>query len=196
MKKLRILGGIVLMLTCQLGHTQTNVIKPDSLKITVGKSMINTSTFSQPYRLLRKDYHTLSVYITVEPGGPSVDQVDYNLFSLVDDSKKLRMRPVGMFNFKKEKRQYEKLSPINENYNDFPKFALKGYSDVEIPSYKVNVLGVKKKNTTASLKSMERMDVKNKRLSYYIDFPIPKDFTYGKLYYKDRVIGFTALKSN
>ncbi|MCK0131426.1 hypothetical protein MWU59_07905 [Flavobacteriaceae bacterium F08102] len=194
--KLNTLCIIAVMFITYTGYSQTHVIKPDSLKITVGKSILNTTTFSQPYRLLRKDYHTISVHITVESGSSSMDEVDFNLFSLVDDDKKLRIRAVGMFNFKKEKRQYEKLSPINENYNDFPKFALKGYTDVEIPTYKVNMLGVKKKNTTASLKSLERMEVKSKKLSYFLDFPITKTFTYGKIYYKDRIVGFTAVKTN
>jgi hypothetical protein len=39
------------------------------------------------------------------------------------------------------------------------------------------------------------MTIKSRKISYYIDFPVYETFTYGKVYYKDKPIGFAAVKN-
>lgn len=192
--KFKSLTIILFMLVMSTSFSQTNDIKPDSLKITIGRTILNHTNWKQNYRLTDKSLKTISIYISVFKGSKANDEVDFNLFSLVDETKNLRIRPVAMFNFRREKRKYASISPLNENYNDFPKFSMKGFKDFEIPTYKVNFLGVKKKNTNPTLKTLKRVTIGNKKITYFVDFPVPEGFTYAKLYYKNRPVGFAAIK--
>ena len=70
-----------------------------------------------------------------------------------------------------------------------------GFENFEAESYKTNFLGLKKKNTKASVKSLKKVTIKAKKTSYFLDFPAYDGFTYGKIYYKNKPIGFAAVKN-
>ena len=76
-----------------------------------------------------------------------------------------------------------------------PTTIIEGYENFEAQSYNTNFLGLKKKNSKASIKSLKKVTIKTKKTSYFIDFPVHEGFIYGKIYYKNKPIGFAAVKN-
>lgn len=173
---------------------ELNNIKKESFSFKVGKSTINKKLWQQTYRFKDKSLKTLSVKIIIKRNTTKKERLDFNLFALIDESKKLRIRPSGVYYPKRDKKKYLKAKPVNENYNDFKETKFKNYQNFEALSYKTNFLGYKKKNILASVKSLKRITIKGKVASYFLDFPVMEGFSYGKIYYKDKPIGFAAVK--
>lgn len=176
-------------------------VEPDSTSTTenysfkVGQSIINKSMWLQPYRFEDKSVKALSVKIFIYKNTDLNEPLDFDLFTLMNDSKKLRIRPCGVYYLKTDKRKYLRSKPVNNNYNAFKEAQIEGFANFEAESYKTNFLGLKKKKAKPSVKSLKKVNVKAKKTSYFIDFPVYEGFTYGKIYYKNKPIGFAAVKN-
>lgn len=185
----------------EVSAQKENMVEPDSTSTTnnysfkVGQSIINKSMWLQPYRFEDKSVKTLSVKIFIYKNTDLNEPLDFDLFTLMDESKKLRIRPCGVYYLKTDKRKYLRSKPVNNNYNAFRETQIQGFTNFEVESYKTNFLGLKKKKAKASVKSLKKVNVKAKKTSYFIDFPIYEGFTYGKIYYKNKPIGFAAIKN-
>jgi hypothetical protein len=170
-------------------------IPKEPFNFIIGKSVLNKSLWAQRYRYEDKKLKTLSVRITIENVSGKKESLDFNLFSLLLDEKKLRIRSTGIFYYKKDKKVYLKSKPLNKNYNVFEETIVDGYQNSEEKTYKVNFLGIKKKKNVPVVQSLKKMTIKSRKISYYIDFPVYETFSYGKIYYKDKPIGFAAVKN-
>ncbi len=171
-----------------------SLIKKD-YEFSVGKSIHNKKLWSQPYRYEIKATNTLSVEINIKRLHRKAEELDFNLFALTDETKKWRIRPVAIYYYKVDRKVYLKSKPDNRNYNVFEKYQLEGYTDFEAKIYKTNFLGIKKKKKVASVvQALPKMKIKSSKITYYLDFPIRPTFDYGKVYFKDKVIGFTGVK--
>jgi len=170
-------------------------IQKEPFIFSIGKSILNKSFWAQPYRYEDKENKTLSVRVVVQNVSDKRETVNFNLLSLLIDDKKLRIRPTGIYYYRNEKKVYLKSKPLNKNYNDFEEHAINGYQNSEAKTYKVNFLGLKKKKGLPTVKTLKKIVVKNKKISYYIDFPVQEGFAYGKIYYKDKPVGFAAIKN-
>ena len=166
----------------------------DNFNFIIGKSIINKSLWSQPYRYENKELKTLSVKMVIERRGYQKKVVDFNLLSLLIDSAKVRIKPTGIFYYKADKKIYLKSKPLNQNYNVFEEFNIDGYQNLEEKTYKINFLGLKKKNKKPSVQSLKKITIKKHKISYYVDFPVHEQFSYGKIYYKNKPVGFAAVK--
>jgi len=171
-----------------------DTIQKESLKFTIGTSIVNKSQWAQPYRFENKELKTLSVRITIANINDKKETFDYNHLSLLIDDKKLRVRPTGLFYYKSEKKIYLRSRPLNKNYNVFEDHIIDGYQNFEEKTYKVNFLGLKKKKNLPSVKTLKKITIKNVKIGYYVDFPVDETFIHGKIYYKDKSIGFAAVK--
>ncbi len=169
-------------------------IQKEAFNFFIGKSILNKSLWAQRYRYEDKELKTLSVRITIENVSGHKETLDFNLLSLLLDEKKLRVRPTGIFYYKNEKKVYLRSKPLNKNYNVFEEHVVEGYQNSEEKTYKVNFLGLKKKKSVPVVQSLKKLTVKSRKISYYIDFPVYETFTYGKIYYKDKPIGFAAVR--
>ena len=138
---------------------------------------------------------TLSVKININRTTDIIEPLDFDSFTLLDDSKNLRIRPSGVYYLKSDKKKYLKSKSVNNNYNSFNETIIEGYENFEAQSYNTNFLGLKKKNSKASIKSLKKVTIKTKKTSYFIDFPVLEGFIYGKIYYKNKPIGFAAVKN-
>ena len=157
-------------------------------------SKLNKSLWLQPYRYENKELSSLTVRIIIESEEANT-AFDFNYFSLVDDAQKTRTRPSAVHYYKgRDKKIYLKSKAVNTNYNVFEMHSMEGYDNRQIKTFKPNILGKKKKGLVASVKSIKQVTLKSKG-TYYIDFPVPSDFQFGKIYYKDTPVGFAALKS-
>ena len=161
----------------------------------VGQSVLNKSLWLQPYRFQDKSIKTLSVKINIHRTTDVNEPLDFDLFTLMDDSTKLRIRPSGVYYLKAEKKKYLKSKPVNKNYNSFKESNVDGFENFEAETYKTNFLGLKKKSYKASVKSLKTIIIKAKKTSYFVDFPVYEGFTYGKIYYKNRPVGFAVVKN-
>jgi hypothetical protein len=170
-------------------------VQKEPLNFIIGKSVLNKSLWAQRYRYVDKKIKSLSVRITIENLSGKKESLDFNLFSLLLDEKKLRIRPTGIFYYKKDKKVYLRSKPLNKNYNVFEEHVVEGYLNSEEKTYKVNFLGLKKNKSIPIVQSLKKMTIKSRKISYYIDFPVYETFTYGKIYYKDKPIGFAAVKN-
>ncbi len=166
----------------------------DEFTFKVEWSKLNKSLWLQPYRYENKELNSLTVRIIVE--APKVNSTfNFNYFSLIDDDQKTRTRPSAVHYFKgRDKKIYLKSKVVNANYNVFETHSIDGYDNKQVKTFKPNILGKKKKGMVATVKSIKQVTIKSKG-TYYIDFPVPKEFQYGKVYYKDIPVGFAALKS-
>lgn len=173
----------------------TDSIQKEPFNFIIGKSVLNKSLWAQRYRYENKELKTLSVRITIENVSGHKESLDLNLMSLLLDEKKLRIRPTGIFYYKNEKKVYLKSKPLNKNYNVFEEHIIDGYQNSEEKTYKVNFLGLKKKKGVPVVQSLKKLTVKSRKISYYIDFPVYETFSYGKIYYKDKPIGFAAVRN-
>jgi len=169
-------------------------IQKETFKFAIEASILNKSQWAQPYRYENKELKTLSVRIIISNLNDKKETFDYNLLSLLVDDKKLRVRPTGLFYYKSEKKIYLKSKSLNKNYNVFEDYSINGYQNFEEKTYKVNFLGLKKKKNLPSVKTLKKITIKNVKIGYYIDFPVDETFTHGKIYYKDKPIGFAAVK--
>ena len=167
----------------------------ENFSFVIGQASLNKSLWLQPYRFQDKNIKTLSVKININRTTEIIEPLDFDLFTLTDESKKLRIRPSGVYYLKSDKKKYLKSKPVNTNYNNFKESQIDGFENFEAESYKTNFLGLKKKNTKASVKSLKKVTIKTKKTSYFIDFPVYEGFTYGKIYYKNKPIGFAAVKN-
>jgi len=187
-------------LTIISAQTASN-IETDSTKqngnfsFLIGQSVINKSQWLQPYRFEDKSIKTLSVKININRTTDIIEPLDFDSFTLLDDSKSLRIRPSGVYYLKSDKKKYLKSKSVNNNYNSFNETIIEGYENFEAQSYNTNFLGLKKKNSKASIKSLKKVTIKTKKTSYFIDFPVHEGFIYGKIYYKNKPIGFAAVKN-
>ncbi len=179
----------------------THSIETDSTKLkknfafTVGSTILNKSMWQIPYRYKFKGLNTISVKITIKRISTKKEELDFNLFTLLDETKKLRIRPTGVYYPKKDKRKYLKSKPINENYDDFNDTIIEGYDNFQAETYKINFLGMKKKNTVPTVKSLKKIYLKARTATYYLDFPVRIGYTYGKIFYKGKPVGFAVVKN-
>lgn len=169
-------------------------IPKEPFNFIVEKSILNKSLWLQPYRFEDKNLKTLSVKIITKRISSKKESLDFDLFSLINETTKQRIRPSGVYYFKADKKKYLKSKPVNQNYNDFNETIIEGFQNFEARTYKINFLGIKKRNTKASVKSLKKIIVKGNYVTYYLDFPVQKEFTYGKIYYNNKPIGFAAVK--
>ena len=169
-------------------------IQKDPLSFIIGKSLINKSLWLQPYRFEDKTLKTLSVKIIIKRISNKKESLEFNLFSLLDETTKLRIRPSGVYYLKADKKKYLKSKSVNQNYNNFRETTVEGFQNFEAKTYKINFLGLKKRNTNASVKSLKKLNLKARKITYYLDFPVQEGFTYGKIYYNNKPIGFSAVK--
>jgi hypothetical protein len=167
----------------------------EAFAFTVGSTVLNKSMWQIPYRYKFKGLNTVSVKITIKRISTEKEELDFNLFTLLDETKKLRIRPTGVYYPKKDKRKYLKSKPINENYDDFKDTVIEGYENFQIETYKINFLGIKKKNTVPTVKSLKKLYLKARTSVYYLDFPVRIGYTYGKIYYKGKPVGFAVVKN-
>ncbi|HHC80687.1 MAG TPA: hypothetical protein ENK46_12440 [Flavobacteriia bacterium] len=198
-----IISPLILLsfVTVAMAQSETTAILKDSARqkdayrFTVENSVINKALWQQPYRYEDKNLKTLSVRIVVRRVSAKKEALDFNSFTLLDESKKLRIRPSGVYYPKRDKKKYLKSKPVNDNYNDFKDSAVEGYANFEAKTFKVNILGLKKKNIVPTVKSLKKLTLKAKSAVYYLDFPVQEEFSYGKIYYQNKPIGFAAVKN-
>lgn len=176
-------------------NAQTDSIAKEDYKVSVGKSIHNKKLWSQPYRYDDKVLQTLSVQINIEKLDRKADEFDFNLLALTDEQKKWRIRPVAIYYYKADRKIYLKTKADNRNYEDFENYQLEGYTDFEAKTYKTNTLGLKKRRKEIpSIQSLNKMKISGSKITYYLDFPVRPVFEYGKVYFMDKVIGFTGVK--
>jgi len=176
-------------------HLTDSTKQIENFSFVIGQAVLNKSNWLQPYRFQDKNIKTLSVKININRTTDVIEPLDFDLFTLMDETKKLRIRPSGVYYLKSDKKKYLKSKPVNTNYNAFNESNNDGFENFEAASYKTNFLGLKKKNTKASVKSLKKVTIKAKKTSYFVDFPAYEGFTYGKIYYKNKPIGFAAVKN-
>lgn len=185
---------IVILCTCLV---PINSIKAqsDDFNFSVEKSNINKKLWSQPYRFENKTLESLSVEVVISPIDSKNRELDFNLFTMHDESNMLRIRPNAVFYFKGDKKIYLKSKAVNENYNDFIETTVEGFVNFDAETFKPNFFGRKKKDLKSSVKSLKKITLKGKAVTYYIDFPIKENFSYGKILYNNKPIGFAAIKN-
>ena len=176
-------------------HLTDSTKQIENFSFVIGQAILNKSDWLQPYRFQDKNIKTLSVKININRTTDVIEPLDFDLFTLMDETKKLRIRPSGVYYLKSDKKKYLKSKAVNTNYNAFNETNIDGFENFEATSYKTNFLGLKKKNTKASVKSLRKVTIKAKKTSYFVDFPAYEGFTYGKIYYKNKPIGFAAVKN-
>ncbi|MDX5583521.1 MAG: hypothetical protein QNK20_01130 [Aureibaculum sp.] len=176
-------------------HLTDSTKQIENFSFIIGQAILNKSDWLQPYRFQDKNIKTLSVKININRTTDVIEPLDFDLFTLMDETKKLRIRPSGVYYLKSDKKKYLKSKAVNTNYNAFNETNIDGFENFEATSYKTNFLGLKKKNTKASVKSLRKVTIKAKKTSYFVDFPAYEGFTYGKIYYKNNPIGFAAVKN-
>jgi len=172
-----------------------NTIQKEPFTFTIGKSVINKTLWLQPYRFEDKSLKTLTVKVIIKRNSEINEPIDFNFFTLINESKKLRIRPSGVYYLKRDKKKYLKSKTVNENYNNFKETTVEGFQNFEAKTYKINFLGLKKKKVKPSIKSLKKVTIKAKGANYFIDFPVQEGFTYGKIYYNNKPIGFSAVKN-
>ena len=191
----KIISVLLTLFICSTAFAQNDSLPKQDFEFSVGKSILNKKLWSQPYRYEIKATSTLSVEISINRLHRKADALDFNLFALTDETKKWRIRPVAIYYYKADRKVYLKSKPDNRNYNVFEKYKLEGYRDFEAKIYKTNFLGLKKKRKVAStVPSLPKKKIKNSKITYYLDFPVRSSFDYGKVYFKDKTIGFTGVK--
>ncbi len=192
MKKLTYIVFLVLF----IGFAPNSEIQSqtdDNLKITVGKAVLNKSLWAQPYRYENKELKSLTVQITIKPKSQKNTPLDFDNFILFDDDNKLRIRPNEVAYYRADKKIYFKSKPVNQNYNKFKETPVEGYTNLEAETFKPNIFGRKKKNAKSSIKALKNVTIKGKQVTYYLDFPVNANFTYGKIHYNGRPVGFAAV---
>ncbi len=186
----------ILFLVLFIGLAPNNEIQSqtdDNLKITVGKTVLNKSLWAQPYRYENKELKSLTVQITINPKSQKNTPLDFDDFILFDDDHKLRIRPNEVAYYRADKKIYFKSKAVNQNYNEFKETPVEGYTNLEAKTFKPNIFGRKKKNAKSSIKALKSVIIKGKQATYYIDFPVHSNFTYGKILYNGKPIGFAAV---
>jgi len=191
----KIIFVLLTLFVCSTTLAQNDSLPKQDYKFSIGKSILNKKLWSQPYRYEIKATKTLSVEINIKRLHRKNEELDFNLFALTDETKKWRIRPVAIYYYKADRKIYLKSKPVNLNYNVFEKYQLEGYEDFEAKIYKTNFLGIKKKRKVGfAVPSLRKMKIKNSKTTYYLDFPVRSSFDYGKVYFKDKTIGFTGVK--
>ena len=183
-----LIGFIVSTTSFSQNYTEKDTLTVDDFHFTVERTFVNKSMWSIPYRYQEEGLECLTVKLTIETLNPKVKSIDPNVICLVDDNNKLRIRPSGIFYFKKDKRVYLKSKPVNTNYDSYKEFSLKDYTDFEAEIYKTNMLGLRKKKIKESVQQLKEIPFKIKKITYYLDFPVKEGYTNGKLFFKDKEI--------
>jgi hypothetical protein len=178
----------------ELSVEVTDTIPKEPFVFVIEQSIISTTLWQQPYRFEDKSLKTLIVKIVIKRNTAKIESLDFNLFSLIDEPKKLRIRSSGVYYPKRDKKKYLKYKPVNENYNDFKDLTINGFQNFEAETYKTNFLGLRKKNISSTVNLLKKLTIKARKVTYYLDFPVQEGFTYGKIYYKDKPVGFAAVK--
>lgn len=174
---------------------QQDSIPKENYKVSIGKSTLNKKLWKQPYRYEDKVLQTLSVQVNIKRLHHKAEEFDFNLFALTDEEKKWRIRPVAIYYYRVDRKIYLKSKADNRNYEDFEKYQLEDYTDFEAKTYRTNTLGLKKrKKESPSVQSLDKMKLSSSKITYYLDFPVRPEFDYGKVYFKDKSIGFTGVK--
>lgn len=162
--------------------------KTDGLIFNVGHAKLNKSQWATPYKFVEKDLKSVSVKLTINSNAPKV--LNTNLLSLVNNDSKTRIRPSGVYyeRANNNKRKYLKAKATNKNYTHFEDNSLKGYTNFQAATFKPNFFGKRKKDELPSVKSLKKLTIKSE-VTYFIDFPVKKDFKEGDIYYKKEKIG-------
>jgi len=192
MKKLPYILFLVLLvgiLPTHEVHSQTD----DALKINVGKAVLNKSQWGQPNRFENKELKSLTVQITINPISKKNTPLDFDDFTMFDDDNKLRIRPNEVAYYRADKKIYYKSKAVNQNYNKFRETPVEGYTNLEAKTYKPNLFGRMKKNAKPAVKALKNITIKGKQLTFYLDFPVHANFSYGKIHYNGKPIGFAAV---
>ena len=182
---------VLFIFLSSLSTISTIQAQTDSLNITIGKTVLNKSLWSMQYRYENKELKALTVQITLNP--TKNVPVDFNEFVLYDEDKKLRIKANEVAYYRADRKIYYKSKATNQNYNKFKETLFEGYTNVETKTYKTNFLGRKKRKTKSSVKHLKNLTIKGKKATYYLDFPVNADFTYGKIYYNGKPVGFAAV---
>ncbi len=191
----KIIFVLLTLFVCSTAFAQNDSIPKQDYEFSIGKSILNKKLWSQPYRYEIKATSTLSVEISIKRLHRKAGELDFNLFALTDETKKWRIRPVAIYYYKADRKVYLKSKPDNRNYNVFEKYQLEGYEDFEAKIYKTNFLGLRKsKKIGSTIPSLPKKKIKNSKITYYLDFPVRSSFDYGKVYFKDKTVGFTGVK--
>lgn len=165
----------------------------DEFKFKVEWAKLNKTLWSQPYRYENTDLKSLTVKFVIERIG-TTKELNINYLSLVDETKKVRIRPNAIYYLKgNDKKIYLKSKAVNKNYNAFEEHNQEGFKNIQAKTFKPNILGRVKKGKVPTIKSLKKLTIKDK-ITYYIDFPVNENFSYGKIYFKDEPIGFAAIK--
>ncbi|WP_157972987.1 hypothetical protein [Aureibaculum luteum] len=174
---------------------QQDSIPKENYNVSIGKSILNKKLWSQPYRYEEKVLQTLSIQVNIERLDRKAEEFDFNLFSMTDEEKKWRIRPVAIYYYRADRKIYLKSKADNRNYEDFEKYPIEGYENFEAKTYKTNTLGIKKKRKESpSIQSLDKMKLSSSKITYYLDFPVRPEFDYGKIFFKDAPIGFAGIK--
>ncbi|QCX38399.1 hypothetical protein FF125_08120 [Aureibaculum algae] len=174
---------------------QQDSIPKENYNVTIGKSILNKKLWSQPYRYEEKVLQTFSLQVNIERLDRKAEEFDFNLFSMTDEEKKWRIRPVAIYYYRADRKIYLKSKADNRNYEDFEKYPIEGYENFEAKTYKTNTLGIKKKRKESpSIQSLDKMKLSSSKITYYLDFPVRPEFDYGKVYFKDIPVGFAGIK--
>jgi len=192
----------ILLLLISVGFSSLNNIQaqsdsikqPEILTFTVGKTTLNKSLWAQPYRYENKDIKALTVQIIINPTSKKNVPLNLNDFILIDEEHKLRIRPNEVAYYRADKKIYIKSKAVNQNYNKFKETNVDGLNNFEAKTYITNFLGRKKRKYKPSIKHLKSVTIKGKKTTYYFDFPVTTNFNYGKIYFKNKPIGFAAIK--
>jgi len=184
----------ILLVAMSLLSTNTIDAQVDSLKISVGKTILNKSLWAKPYKYESKDYKALTVQITITSKSKKNTPVNFNDFALLDEGPKLRIRPNAVAYYRADKKIYHKSKVANKNYDTFKDTSEEGYRNFQASTYPTNFFGRRKRKIKASVKSLKKVTIKKrKKATYYIDFPVGASFSYGKILYKGTQVGFAAV---
>lgn len=187
MKKLPyILLAIIAFVNISLTKAQEATTDGFTFNIEFAKK--NKSVWVIPYRFADKELESISVKLIIN--NSQVKVFNPNLISLANNNDKTRIRACGLYyeRANNDKRKYLKAKPTNKNYTYFENNSLEGFTNFQAETFKPNFFGKIKKNEVPSIKSLKKVTIK-KQTTYFIDFPINKDFKEGDLYYKKVKIG-------
>lgn len=164
----------------------------DNFTFKVGYAKLNKSQWAIPYRFVDKKLKSVSVKLTITSN--THQTLNTNLLSLINTNNKTRIRASGVYyeRANSDKRKYFKVKATNKNYTPFEDNSLKGYTNFQAKTFKPNFFGKRKKDELPSVKSLKKIKIKSE-VTYFIDFPVKKDFKKGNIYYKTTKIGEVSL---
>ena len=78
-------------------HLTDSTKQIENFSFVIGQAVLNKSYWLQPYRFQDKNIKTLSVKININRTTDVIEPLDFDLFTLMDETKKLRIRPSGVY---------------------------------------------------------------------------------------------------